>query len=299
MEAPARRKKRRRGGRTVIWTGVLLLLAVGLTMFLFGENTGSRSAKKVALIRIEGPILTGGRVVRLIERYGEDPAIRALVVQVNSPGGGVAASQEIYHALLRFRERGKVVLTSMEGVGASGGYYVALASDKIYANAGTITGSIGVILQVGNIEGLLKKVGLKIEVVKSGVHKDVGSPLRPMSAGDRAILKQVIDDAYTQFVRAVSVGRKMPMEAVRKIADGRIFTGERAKGLGLIDEIGTLEDAIREAGRMAGIRGRPRVHEERRRLRGWIERLLRSIRPAGWVSDALPVARGLQYIWTY
>ncbi|MDP6086135.1 MAG: signal peptide peptidase SppA [Nitrospinota bacterium] len=299
MEAPARRKKRRRGGRTVIWTGVLLLLAAGLTMFLVGEKTGGRSAKKVALIRIEGPILTGGRVVRLIERYGEDSAIRALVVQVNSPGGGVAASQEIYHALLRFRDRGKVVLTSMEGVGASGGYYVALASDKIYANAGTITGSIGVILQVGNIEGLLKKAGLKIEVVKSGVHKDVGSPLRPMSAGDRAVFKQVIDDAYTQFVRAVSVGRKMPMEAVRKIADGRIFTGERAKGLGLIDEIGTLEDSIREAGRMAGIKGRPRVHEERRRLRGWIERLLRSIRPAGWVSDALPTVRGLQYIWTY
>ncbi len=297
MEAPARRKKRR--GRTVIWTGVLLLLAAGLTMFLAGEFTGGRSAKKVALIRIEGPILTGGRVVRLIEQYGGDPAILALVVQVNSPGGGVAASQEIYHALLRFRKRGKVVLTSMEGVGASGGYYVALASEKIYANAGTITGSIGVILQVGNIEGLLKKVGLKIEVVKSGVLKDVGSPLRPMSAGDRAILQQVIDDAYKQFVRAVSVGRKMPVEAVRKIADGRIFTGERAKGLGLIDEIGTLEDAIREAGRMAGIKGRPRVHEERRRLRGWIERLLRSIRPAGWVSDALPVARGLQYIWTY
>ncbi len=297
MEAPARWKKRR--GRTVIWTGVLLLLAAGLTMFLAGEFTGVRSAKKVALIRIEGPILTGGRVVRLIEQYGEDPAILALVVQVNSPGGGVAASQEIYHALLRFRKRGKVVLTSMEGVGASGGYYVALASEKIYANAGTITGSIGVILQVGNIEGLLKKVGLKIEVMKSGVLKDVGSPLRPMSAGDRAILQQVIDDAYKQFVRAVSVGRKMPVEAVRKIADGRIFTGERAKGLGLIDEIGTLEDAIREAGRMAGIKGRPRVHEERRRLRGWIERLLRSIRPAGWVSDALPVARGLQYIWTY
>ena len=155
MEAPARRKKRR--GRTVIWTGVLLLLAAGLTMFLAGEFTGGRSAKKVALIRIEGPILTGGRVVRLIEQYGGDPAILALVVQVNSPGGGVAASQEIYHALLRFRKRGKVVLTSMEGVGASGGYYVALASEKIYANAGTITGRIGVILQVGNIEGLLNE----------------------------------------------------------------------------------------------------------------------------------------------
>ncbi len=298
MAAQFSRKKRRRRGRTLIWAGIVLLLALGLANFLGGGKTGGRSSKNVALVRIEGPILTGGRVVRLIERYGEDPGIRALVVQVNSPGGGVAASQEIYHALLRFRERGKVVLTSMEGVGASGGYYVALASDKIYANAGTITGSIGVILQVGNIEGLLKKVGLKVVVVKSGVHKDVGSPLRPMTAKDRAILQQVIDDAYEQFVRAVSVGRKMSVEKVRKIADGRIFTGERAKKLGLIDEIGTLEDSIREAGRMAGIQGRPRVIEERR-LRGWIERLLKSAWPAGWVTDRLPAMRGLQYFWTY
>ncbi len=298
MEGQIEKKRPRRWGRRMVWILVLLLLGAGLLNYIGGNAANLRKKDKVALIRIEGPILSGKNIVRLIEKYQENPSIRALVVQVNSPGGGVAASQEIYHALLRFRESGKSVLSSMESVAASGGYYVALASDKIFANAGTITGSIGVILQVGNVEGLLKKVGLKVEVVKSGEYKDVGSPLRPLSEKDREILEQVIDDAYEQFVQVVATGRKLPISRVKEIADGRIFSGERAKRLGLVDEIGTLSDSIREAGKMAGIPGRPQIQEERP-LKGWIERLIRGMWPSAWMSEQLPVRRGLQYLWTY
>ncbi|MFQ5913325.1 MAG: signal peptide peptidase SppA [Nitrospinota bacterium] len=290
--------KRRRWGRRWVWGLVALLLAVGLLDYLIAGRMIGGLSQRVALLRVEGPILGAEKTVRRIERYGEDPSIRALVILVNSPGGGVAASQEIYHALLRFREKGKAIVTSMESVAASGGYYVALASDKIFANAGTITGSIGVVLQVGNVEGLLKKVGLKFEVVKSGLHKDIGSPLRPMSPEDRAIFQALVRDAYEQFVRVVAQGRSMPLEEVRKLADGRVFSGERAKAMGLIDQVGTLHDAIGEAGRLAGIAGRPKLYEERR-FRGWIERILRGLWPGSWMGERIPVAGGLQYLWTY
>ncbi|MEE8109473.1 MAG: signal peptide peptidase SppA [bacterium] len=291
-------RKRPRWGRRLVWGLVALLLVVGLSNYLTQGKLVGRASKRVALLRIQGPILTAGKLVHQIERYGKDSSVRSLVVLVNSPGGGVAASQEIYHALLRFRERDKAVVTSMEGVAASGGYYVALASNKIFANAGTITGSIGVILQVGNVEGLLKKVGLKFEVIKSGKHKDIGSPLRPMTPEDRAVVRQLIEDAYNQFVRAVSEGRDIPVERVRTIADGRIFSGERAKRLGLVDEVGTLNDAIREAGRLGGIPGYPVVFEERP-LKDWIDRLLGSFWPAGWMADRLSGVGGLQYLWVY
>lgn len=291
-------RKRRRWGRRAIWGLVALLLAIGLLGYLGEEKVGGRSSKRVALLRVEGPVLTGESAVRQIERYGEDPSIPAVVVLVNSPGGGVAASQEIYHALLRLRRQGKVVVTSMESVAASGGYYVALASNKIFANAGTVTGSIGVVFQVGNMEGLLKKVGLRFEVVKSGAHKDLGSPLRGLTPEDREILQRVIDDAYDQFVRAVAAGRNLPVEQVRKLADGSVFSGERAQRLGLVDEIGTLSDAVREAARLAGIPGKPKIYEERP-LRGWVERLIRSVWPAGWMARSLADVGGLQYLWTY
>ncbi|MFQ5694036.1 MAG: signal peptide peptidase SppA [Nitrospinota bacterium] len=298
MTTQPERRKRPRWGRRAMWALVALLLALGLANYLGGGGVVPRTSARVALLRIEGPILSAGRTVRRIERYGKDPSIRALVVLVNSPGGGVAASQEIYHALLRYREGGKPVVTSMEAVAASGGYYVALASDKIFANAGTITGSIGVVFQLSNVEGLLKKVGLRFEVMKSGAHKDLGSPLRPLSPEDRKIIQRVIDDVHGQFKRAVSRERKLSPEEVQKIADGRIFSGERAKALGLVDEVGTLRDAVNEAARLAGIPGPPEVYEERR-LRGWVQRLLREFWPAGWTTDRLSGVGGLHYLWTY
>lgn len=288
----------RRWGRKIVWVLVLLLLGLGLLGYVGGDVTTFRREGGVALIRINGPIVHGKGFVRLIEKYQEDASIKALVVQVNSPGGGVAASQEIYHALLRFKESGKWVLASMEGVAASGGYYVALASNKIFANAGTITGSIGVILQVSNVEGLLKKVGLKVEVVKSGEYKDVGSTLRPLTDKDRKVLEKVINDAYEQFVSAVAKDRKLSMARVKEIADGRIFSGQHAKQLGLVDEIGTLSDSIREAGKLSGITGRPRVQEEPQ-FRSWIERIFHGIWPSGWMPEQLHASRGLQYLWVY
>lgn len=288
----------RRWGRKVTWILVALLLGLGLLGYFGNDVTTFRKEGKVALIRIDGPILHGKGYVRLIEKYQADDSIKALVVQVNSPGGGVAASQEIYHALLRFRGSGKWVLASMEGVAASGGYYVALASNKIFANAGTITGSIGVILQISNMEGLLKKVGLEVEVVKSGEYKDVGSKLRPLTDRDREVLEKVINDAYEQFVSVVAKDRKLSIARVKEIADGRIFSGQHAKQLGLVDEIGTLSDSIREAGKLSGIIGRPRVQEDQP-FRSWIERIIRGIWPSGWMPEQIRTNRGLQYLWVY
>lgn len=276
----------------------MFLLLLGVLNYWGG--VGVRKAEsRLALLTLDGLILSSRSYVEKIERYREDKTIRGLVVRVDSPGGGVAPSQEIHQALRRFREEGKVVVTSMGSVAASGGLYVSLSSNKIYANPGTITGSIGVVLEVGNIEDLLKKVGLRVEVVKSGAHKDLGSPVRPLSPEDRAILQRVIDDAYEQFVRVVAEGRNLPLERVKDFADGRIFTGERARGLGLVDEIGSLEDAIREAGRLAGIVGKPEVLEERP-LGGWLGWLLEGSSPMRALGLPLAeVGARLQYRWMY
>jgi protease-4 len=299
MTAQTGNRKPSHRGRRVIWVVVAFLLALGLLNYFVGSGgvQFGPTSDRVALIRIEGPITASSQIVDRIEKYKDDSSIRALVLLVNSPGGGVAASQEIYHALLRFRDRGKSIVTSMESVAASGGYYVALASTKIFANAGTITGSIGVILQVGNFQGLMKKMGVDFEVIKSGEHKDLVSPFRRMTPKDREILQTLINDAYEQFVRAVSERRHLDVEAVRKVADGSIFSGQRAQGLGLIDEVGTLNDAVREAGRLAGLPGKPKVFEER--PPGWFGRLLRNAWPGGWMVDRLPTMTGLQYLWTY
>ncbi len=290
-------RRRRRVQRIALWS-VLLLLLLGVLNFWAGVGL-RRDEARIALITVDGVILSSRSFVEQIERYREDKGIEAMVVRVDSPGGGVAPSQEIHQALRRFREAGKVLVTSMGSVAASGGLYVSLASTKIFANPGTITGSIGVIMEIGNVEDLLKKVGLRVEVVKSGVHKDLGSPVRPLSPEDRAILQQVIDDAYDQFLRSISEGRNLPLEQVRSFADGRIFTGERAKGLGLVDEIGSLDDAIREAGRLAGIVGKPKVVEERPRG-GFLGRLLRgspSLQALGLPLSE--VGARLQYRWMY
>lgn len=223
-------------------------------------------AERVALIRVEGIIIDSKETIEQLKGYGEDRSVKAIVLRVDSPGGGVVPSQEIYEEIRKIREKGeKKIVVSMGSVAASGGYYIACPADKIVANPGSITGSIGVIMELANIEGLLEKIGVKSVVIKSGKHKDLGSILREMSAEEREILQNVLDDIHNQFIQAVSKGRGINEEEVRKMADGRIFTGKQAKELGLVDEIGNLEDTIKLAAEISGIKGEPKVVTKERR----------------------------------
>lgn len=246
---------------------VLLFLAYSLTG---GSRSSSKLSvvgqNKVALVKLEGVLLSSEHIVEELNDYAEDSSVKAIVLRVDSPGGGVVPSQEIYNAVKHARQEGKKVVVSMGSVAASGGYYVAAAADLIVANPGTMTGSIGVKMEFANIEKLLEKIGVKGMVVKSGEYKDVGSPFREMTEKERLLLQGVIDDVQTQFVMAVVEGRKLPEADVRAIADGRIFTGQQALRLKLVDQLGDLEYSIRAAASLAGIKGKPSVIKKEKKM---------------------------------
>jgi len=251
---------------------------------------------RVALVEVEGLIVDAERVVRELEEHKDDPAIRAIVVRIQSPGGVVAPTQEIYEAIRRVRAKGKPVVASMGAVAASGGYYLAAAADRIVANPGTLTGSIGVIMQLAEIEGLLRKVGVRYEVVKAGRYKDVGNVSRPMTDEERAILQALLDDMYDQFVTAVAQGRGLARAQVLAVADGRVYSGRRAKELGLVDALGGLDEAVRSAGILAGIPGKPKLIRPRRSfhlvdLLEWLgsRTLLEGVIGSGRTLTALPL----------
>ena len=217
-----------------------------LGALVFGEpGVPSLGGNRVALVEVEGLIVDADRVVRELDDYGEDPSIRAIVVRIQSPGGVVGPTQEIYDAILRIRTQGKPVVASMGSVAASGGYYLAAAATRIVANPGTLTGSIGVIMQLAEIEGLLKKVGVRYEVIKAGRFKDSASFARPMTPEERAVLQAVLDDMHDQFVTAIAEGRRLGKDRVRALADGRVYSGRMAKDLGLVDALGGLDEAVR------------------------------------------------------
>lgn len=252
--------------RKIFW---LLMAGVGLLLIIniFFPDLDLSTEDRIALIRVEGVILDSQSTVTELKRFGENPSIKAIVLRIDSPGGGVVPSQEIYDAVQRVRNKNsKAVIASMGTVAASGGYYIAAATDRIMANPGTLTGSIGVIMETANVEGLLKKIGVEGIVVKSGKFKDVGSPLRKMSDEEHALLQSVMDDVHKQFIDAVAEGRAMEVSVVQALADGRIFTGRQAKDVKLVDELGNLEDAIQLAADLAGIEGEPKVVEPRRRF---------------------------------
>jgi len=237
-----------------------ILCLVVLAVVVGGESSPdfSFSSDQIAALEVEGAISDSKEFVDQLKEYGDRS--KAVVVRINSPGGGVAASQEIYEAIKKFRaESKKKVVVSMYSVAASGGYYIACASDKIYANPGTITGSIGVIAEWYNYGDLLKWAKTQSVVIKSGALKDAGSPTRPLTPEEKAYFQALINNLYGQFVSAVASGRSMKEEDVRKLADGRVYTGKEAKANHLIDELGTLQDAIDAAAKMAGIQGKPKV----------------------------------------
>lgn len=246
-----------------------LVFLVGGVSFFFDEDSGLRFGNRIGVVSIKGIISDSKPVVELIKKYRKDDRVKAIILRIDSPGGGTAASQEIYREIQRTVSKKKVV-ASMGNVAASGGYYVALAANKIVANPATLTGSIGVILDLPNFKELLKKIGVSRETVKSGPYKDIGSPVREMTPEERRLLEEVINNVYQQFVEVVVKGRKLSREQVEKIADGRIFTGEQAKALGLIDELGSFEDAIDLTKRMVGLSGEVKlIYPEKKRISVW------------------------------
>ncbi|HEX9897904.1 MAG TPA: signal peptide peptidase SppA [Candidatus Methylomirabilis sp.] len=288
-----------RGRWVAVWAlgGLaLFLVVVGLAAALLGPRLPF-GGERVAIIAIEGVIADSREVIEQLHRYRDLPGVRAVVLRINSPGGAVAPAQEIYQEVLKFRRQtGKPVVASLGSVAASGGYYVAAAADRIVANPGSITGSIGVILQIPNVSGLLQKVGIKTTVIKAGENKDLGSITRDLTEAERRILQEVMDDVHAQFIEAVAQGRRMDRARLEPLADGRIFSGRQALGLGLVDELGDLPDAIERAGSLVGIPGRPKVIQERRR-RSWLWDLLTEtlgpVFPVG--GPAAPVA--FHYLW--
>jgi protease IV len=273
--------RRRRPFRLILWVVLAGIVLLFLMNTLFPDLDLS-SEERIALVRVEGVILDAQQTISELKRYGDNPLVKAIVVRIDSPGGGVVPSQEIHDAVKRIREKqSKFVIASMGTVAASGGYYIAAATDRIVANPGTLTGSIGVIMELANVEGLMKKIGVESVVVKSGAHKDLGSPFRAMNLEDRTILQNVMDDVHSQFIEAVAAGRSLDVKTVRALADGRIFTGRQAKAAKLVDELGDLNDAIKLAADMAGLEGEPRVVEPRKRfsIRDLIEGHLGGILP--------------------
>ena len=249
---------------------LLAILVVGLiVIFLTVIKSFIPLGEKVAVVEIKGLITESRSVIDRIIKFKKDKTVKAIVLRIETPGGAVGPSQEIYREVRKAGQVKKVV-ASMGAVAASGGYYVSSAAHKIFANPGTITGSIGVVAEFSNIEEILKKVGLKTVTIKSGDFKDIGSPLREMTSEEHQLIKGIIDGVHKQFIRAVAEGRNLPIEAVEKIADGRILTGEQAKELGLIDQLGNLQDAITLASQLAGIKGEPHIiYPEKKRPSVW------------------------------
>ena len=261
--------ERKRTVRTALaLLGLLVLAVIGVSLLTsLALDSGWLGGERVAVIRIEGVIMDSRETIEELRRFRDNPSIKAVVLRIDSPGGGVVPSQEIHAELLKARKDGRLkVVASMGNLAASGGYYIAVATDKIVANPGTLTGSIGVIMELANVQGLLEKVGVQSVVIKSGRYKDLASPFRAMSAEDRALLQSVLDDVHDQFIRAVAAGRALKVEQVRDLADGRIFTGRQARTAKLVDELGDLQDSIKLAARLVGIEGEPRVVEPRKRF---------------------------------
>lgn len=242
---------------TALTSATLILLSLIIAMGMRGSDLSGLdmgSGEKVGVIEITGVITSSREILEQLKRFREDEDIKAIVIRVDSPGGVVGPSQEIFREVVRTTSTKKVI-ASMGAVAASGGYYVIAGADGIVANPGTITGSIGVIMEYTNFEDLFRKIGLSPVVIKSGKFKDAGSPVRKMSPEEERILQDFVDRLHRQFVSAVAEGRQMDPATVQNLADGRIYTGADAKEIGLVDRIGNLEDAIEWAGELAGIEG--------------------------------------------
>lgn len=243
---------------------IALMVLAGITLALVLAFTGGSSGPvwgdRIAVLEINGIISDDVRYLEQITNYRRDNSVKGFLVVINSPGGVVGPSQSIYHELRRLRdEDGVPVVATIGAIGASGGYYVALGADSIYALPGSMTGSIGVIMEFPQAQELMDRIGVDVEIVKSAEFKDIGSPFRPLQTADRMVLQGLVQDVYAQFVDAVAEERKLPLEEATRLADGRVYSGRQALEAGLVDRIGNLNDALAAAGRMAGLGDEPRT----------------------------------------
>lgn len=261
---------------------VLALLFVGLCFLFFAkavsysdryEEEYGRGSGKIAVVDLNYTILSSEPIVRQFKKYGEDKSIKAIVLRINTPGGGVAASQEMYESVKKVRDSGKPVIISISSLGASGGYYVSCGGSTIIADPGSLVGSIGVIINLMNLKELAQKLGINETTIKSGELKDAGSPFKDLTEKDKEYFQSIVDDSYEQFLDVVSKERKMDKEKLKQYADGRVFTGKQSKEIGLIDSLGTYEDAVKIAARMGGIEGEPTIIKEREKI-SLVERII-------------------------
>lgn len=269
---------------------ILFLLSIFFAKFIASDNKTFSLGTDIGVLEVKGPIIESQDYILQLIKYRDNKSIKAIVLRIDSPGGIVGPTQEIYEEVTKC-VRKKPVVVSMGSVAASGGYYIAAPASQIVANPGTVTGSIGVLMKLSNIQGLLDKVGLKSFVLKSGSFKDSGSPLRPMSKEDRRILQSVIDSMHGQFVKAVSEGRRIPVEEVRTIADGRILSGEQALQKKLVDKLGNFQDAVDVAAKLAGIKDKPNLVYPPKKKASLIEFLLES--GTDVIANQLSVLPGL------
>jgi protease IV len=265
----------------LIILGILAVIVVAFTFLMMSlvGDTGERtetittgSGDKIAVVELRGVISTSEDIVRQMKKYRGQRGVKAILLRVDSPGGGVVASQEMYEEVRKTRDSGKPVVISMGSLAASGGYYVACGGSRIVANRGTLTGSIGVISEFLQLQELFGKVGVDVKTIKAGKLKDAGSPTRRMTDVDERYFQDLMNDVHRQFIGVVERERKLSHADVVAVADGRVFTGERALELGLVDTLGTYEDAIEITAGIAGIQGQPSIVKERKR-RGLLDAL--------------------------
>jgi protease-4 len=274
----------------ILGMAILFIMAILFYVFFYkagsdaGNVTTFTSGNKIGVVSVDGLINDSIKIAEQLDEFGRDSSITAVILRVDSPGGGVAASQEIYDAVVELKKKKKVV-ASMGSIAASGGLLVACAADQIVANPGTITGSISAIMQFANFEELLKKIGLKSSVVKSGKYKDIGSPLRDMTPEERKIIQELVDDIYNQFVDVIMKDRKLSRQKVLEIADGRVFSGRKAKEYGLVDHLGDMGYAAKLAVELAGKSGKYNLVYPRKKRESVFDYLVENA--ANQLSDSL------------
>ena len=291
---PESEKKNSSFVRRLFFLVLILFALIGILSLASEWIPEQRAQNRIGVVDVTGIISGSQHIVNQVKKFRQDKRIRGIVLRIDSPGGSVGPSQEIYDEVLKTRESGKTIYASMGAMAASGGYYIASAAEKIFANPGTLTGSIGVIMAFTNAKGLMEKIGLQPKIIKAGKYKDIGSPARDMTKKERNLLQSVVDDVHQQFIEAIASGRGISIEEVTTIADGRIFTGHKAHALNLVDELGGLQATIDQLSDKVGIIGSPKIVNEKPRL-GFLDWVLKATINQPFMNQAsIP---SLQYTW--
>ena len=295
MEMVGSERKKSPLAKKLLFLALILLALVGISS-ITSEWVQQGTKNRIGIVDITGLISDSQYIVNQVKKFRQDKRIRGIILRIDSPGGAVGPSQEIYDEVLKTRESGKTIYASMGALAASGGYYIASAAERIFANPGTLTGSIGVIMAFSNAKGLMEKIGLQPEIIKAGEYKDIGSPARAMTQKERNLLQSVVTDVHQQFIEAVASGRDISVAEVTKIADGRILTGRQAYSLNLVDQMGGLQVSIDQLAHKVGIIGSPKIIKETPRV-GFLEWVLKSTLNQSLINrSSIP---SLQYTWHF